>query len=206
MITTDNFFENEIILEDDRARLEPLTEKHIDALMAIALSNNDIWKFTLANITDEKSFTTYFNTALKERENKTSYPFAMFDKKENRYVGCTRYANISFRDKRLEIGWTWIDPQLQGSGINKHNKFLMLQFAFETLNLNRVELKTAGTNLKSQRAMEKIGAVREGVLRKHSINDVGVTRDTVYYSFINDDWPFIKETIFKELINIPQSR
>ena len=205
MITTDNFFEQQIILEDDRARLEPLSEKHFDTLMAIALSNNDIWKFTLANIVDEKSFTTYFNTALKERENKTSCPFAMFDKKDNRYVGCTRFANISFKDKRLEIGWTWIDPLLQGSGINKHNKFLMLQFAFETLNLNRVELKTAGTNLKSQRAMEKIGAVREGVLRKHSINDVGVTRDTVYYSFINDDWPFIKETIFKELINIPQS-
>ena len=206
MITADIFFEEEITLEDDRARLEPLTEKHFDALMTIALSNNDIWKFTLANIVDEKSFTTYFNTALKERENKASYPFAMFDKKETRYVGCTRFANISFKDKRLEIGWTWIDPLLQGSGINKHNKFLMLQFAFETLNLNRVELKTAGTNLKSQRAMEKIGAVREGVLRKHSINDVGVTRDTVYYSFINDDWPFIKETIFKEFINIPQSR
>ncbi len=198
MITTNNFFEQDIILEDDRARLEPLTEKHFDALMTIALSNNDIWKFTLANIFDESSFRNYFNTALKERENKSSYPFAMFDKKENRYVGCTRYANISFKDKRLEIGWTWIDPILQGSGINKHNKFLMLQFAFETLNLNRVELKTAGTNLKSQRAMEKIGAVREGVLRKHSINDAGLTRDTVYYSFINEEWPQIKETIFKE--------
>ena len=76
----------------------------------------------------------------------------------------------------------------------------MLQFAFETLNLNRVELKTAGTNLKSQRAMEKIGAVREGVLRRHSINDIGAIRDTVYYSFINDDWPRIKETIFKEFL------
>ena len=138
MITTDNFFEQEIILEDERARLEPLSQKHFDVLLAIALSNHEIWKFTLANITDENSFTTYFNAALKERENKTSYPFAMFDKKENRYVGCTRYAYISFKDKRLEIGWTWIDPLLQGSGINKHNKFLMLQFAFETLNLNRV--------------------------------------------------------------------
>jgi N-acetyltransferase len=201
MITPDNFFEQEIILQDDRARLEPLTERHFDALMAIALSNNDIWKFTLANIVDENSFRNYFNTALKERENKSAYPFAMFDKKENRYVGCTRYANISFKDKRLEIGWTWIDPLMQGSGINKHNKYLMLQFAFETLNLNRVELKTAGTNLKSQRAMEKIGAVREGVLRKHSINDIGVIRDTVYYSFINDEWPQVKENIFKEFLS-----
>lgn len=195
-----NFFDQEIILEDDRARLEPLTQKHFEPLMAIALSSPDIWKFTLANITDEKSFSGYFNTALKERENKTTYPFAMFDKKENRYVGCTRYANISFKDKRLEIGWTWIDPLLQGSGINKHNKFLMLQYAFEKLELNRVELKTAGTNLKSQRAMEKIGAIREGVLRKHSINDMGVTRDTVYYSFISDEWPAIKESIFKEFL------
>lgn len=195
-----NFFDQEIILEDGRARLEPLTQKHFEPLMAIALSNPDIWKFTLANITDKESFTNYFNTALRERENKTAYPFAMFDKKENRYGGCTRYANISFKDKRLEIGWTWIDPLLQGSGINKHNKFLMLQYGFETLKLNRVELKTAGTNLKSQRAMEKIGAIREGVLRKHSINDVGVARDTVYYSFISDEWPAIKENIFKEFL------
>ena len=166
------------------------------------MNNNEIWKFTLANITDEASFSKYFNTALKERDDKIAYPFAMFDKKENRYAGCTRYANISFKDKRLEIGWTWIDPALQGSGLNKHNKFLMLQFGFEALRLNRVELKTAGTNLKSQRAMEKIGAIREGVLRKHSINDAGITRDTVYYSFINDEWPAIKEKIFKEFLVI----
>ncbi len=197
---TDSFFEQETILEDERARLEPLTQKHFEPLLAIALNNPDIWKFTLAHIVDEAGFTRYFNTALKERENKASYPFAMFDKKENRYAGCTRYANISARDKRLEIGWTWIDPLLQGSGINKHNKYLMLNFAFEELKLNRVELKTAGTNLKSQRAMEKIGAVREGVLRKHSINDIGVARDTVYYSFINEEWPAIKESIFKEFI------
>ncbi len=193
-------FEKDVILEDDRAKLEPLTQKHFEPLLAIALSNPDIWKFTLANITDEESFRDYFNTAMQEKDTKASYPFAMFDKQENRYVGCTRYANISSRDKRLEIGWTWIDPLLQGSGINKHNKYLMLRFAFEELDLNRVELKTAGTNLKSQRAMEKIGAVREGVLRKHSINDLGVIRDTVYYSFISDEWPAIKEKIFKEFI------
>ena len=77
----------------------------------------------------------------------------------------------------------------------------MLEFAFEKLAFNRVELKTAGTNLKSQRAMEKIGAIREGVLRKHSINDAGISRDTVYYSFINDDWPQIKNKFFAEFMN-----
>jgi N-acetyltransferase len=195
------FFDQNIILEDERARLEPLTRNHYNDLMAIAVNNRNIWKFTSANITDEKSFSDYFETAMKERENKLSYVFAMFDKRENRYVGCTRYANITFKDLRLEIGWTWIDPALQGSGINKHNKFLMLRFAFEELGLNRVELKTSGTNLKSQRAMEKIGAVREGVLRKHSINDIGTIRDTVYYSFINDEWSAIKNSIFKEFVS-----
>ena len=193
-------FDNEQILEDDRARLEPLALHHYGPLQTIALSNPDIWKFTLANIMDEASFLNYFNTALQERDRQVSYPFAMFDKREGRYIGCTRYTNISFRDKRLEIGWTWIDPLLQGSGINKHNKFLMLRFAFEEMMLNRVELKTAGTNLKSQRAMEKIGAVREGVLRKHSINDAGVVRDTVYYSFLDTEWPGVRSTIFAELL------
>lgn len=197
---TTAFFDQQIILEDERARLEPLAQQHFEPLKQIALNNPDIWKFTLANITDDASFLAYFNTALKEKENQTSYPFAMFDKKAGRYVGCTRYANISFRDKRLEIGWTWIDPQLQGSGINKHNKFLMLNYAFEILKLHRVELKTAGTNLKSQRAMEKIGAIREGVLRKHSINDAGVVRDTVYYSFLDTEWPEVKQRIFSEFL------
>ena len=195
-----NFFIQNIKLEDSHARLEPLEEKHYGQLQDIALSDPAIWAFTLANITDEKSFRNYFDTALREKENGQSYPFAMFDKKENRYAGCTRYANISFKDKRLEIGWTWIDPILQGSGLNRHNKFLMLQYGFETLALNRIELKTAGTNLKSQRAMEKIGAQREGVLRKHSINDKGVVRDTVYYSFIKEEWPEIKAGIFKDML------
>src|SRR6478609_1387359 len=97
------FLDQQVILEDERARLEPLTRDHFNVLMAIALSNRDIWKFTLANIVDEAGFTNYFNTALKERENKASYPFAMFDKKENRYAGCTRFANISAKDKRMEI-------------------------------------------------------------------------------------------------------
>ena len=193
-----DFFDKEIILEDDRARLEPLTPRHYDALMAIALSNPDIWKFTMANITDEQSFSHYFNTALKEKENKTSYPFAMFDKRENRCVGCTRYANISFRDKRLEIGWTWIDPLLQGSGINKHNKFLMLQYCFEKLGLIRVFFKTDSNNKRSQRAMEKIGAKYEGTLRNHMIREDGTFRHSVYYSIIESEWEEVKSILSEQ--------
>jgi aminoglycoside 6'-N-acetyltransferase len=99
----------------------------------------------------------------------------------------------------MEIGWTWIHPSLQGTGFNKHVKFLMLQFGFEMIGLNRIELKTSLLNLKSQRAMQKIGAVKEGILRKNIINEDGSVRDTVYFSFISSEWPEIRNNIFASL-------
>lgn len=200
MISKDIFFEQEIILQNDRSKLEPLTEAHYEHLLPIAL-HTEIWEFTGAKVRNEADFRRYFNTALDERKTGRSYPFAIFDKQQNQYAGCTRYANISFVDKRLEIGWTWYNPSLQRTGINKATKILLLSFGFEELGLNRIELKTSHLNLKSQGAMLKIGAVKEGILRRHSINEDGLVRDTVYFSFIKEEWPHIKETIFKEFIS-----
>ena len=202
MIITDNFFEQEHILENERARLEPLAEKHFELLLPIAM-HTELWQFTGAKVRCPADFKRYFDTALAEKKAGSCYPFAIFDKQHNQYAGCTRYGNISFSNKRVEIGWTWYHPALQRSGINKASKFLLLSFGFETLGLNRIELKTSVLNLKSQGAMLKIGAVKEGVLRNHMINEDGLVRDTMYFSFIAQDWPHIKETIFKEFINIP---
>ena len=199
MITTDNFFEQEIILENERSKLEPLTEVHYEHLLPIAM-HKELWEFTGAKVKSEADFRRYFDTALLERKSGRSYPFAIFDKQQNQYAGCTRYANISFPDKRLEIGWTWYHPALQRSGINKATKILLLSFGFDQLNLNRIELKTSLLNLKSQGAMLKIGAVKEGVLRRHSINEDGLVRDTVYFSFIATEWSQVKKNIFKEFI------
>jgi len=199
MITTDNFFEQEIILENERSKLEPLTEVHYEHLLPIAM-HKELWEFTGAKVKNEADFRKYFDTALVERKSGRSYPFAIFDKQQNQYAGCTRYANISFPDKRLEIGWTWYHPALQRSGINKATKILLLSFGFDQLNLNRIELKTSLLNLKSQGAMLKIGAVKEGVLRRHSINEDGLVRDTVYFSFIATEWSQVKKNIFKEFI------
>lgn len=193
----DNFFEQEFILQNDRSKLEPLTEKHYEDLLPIAM-HTALWEFTGAKIRDEADFRRYFDTAISERKSGRSYPFAIFDKQKNQYAGCTRYANISFPNKRLEIGWTWYNPALQRSGINKATKILLLNFGFETLGLNRIELKTSSLNIKSQGAMLKIGAIKEGTLRRHSINEDGIVRDTVYFSFIKEEWPQIKKTIFKE--------
>jgi N-acetyltransferase len=199
MITTDNFFEQDHLLENERARLEPLTEKHFEWLLPIAM-HTELWEFTGAKVHSEADFKRYFDTALAEKKTGCSYPFAIYDKQHNQYAGCTRYGNISFPNKRVEIGWTWYHPELQRTGINKACKFLLLSFGFETLNLNRVELKTSILNLKSQGAMLKIGAVREGTLRQHMINEDGLVRDTVYFSFIKPDWPPVKETVFNEFI------
>lgn len=195
-----NLLQTEIILENDIARLEPLTEQHFKSLLPVAM-HIELWQFTGAYITNEAEFRHYFDTALEEKAAGLSYPFAIYDKRINEYVGSTRYANISLPNKRLEIGWTWYHPKVQRSGINKNCKFLLLSFGFDRLDLNRIELKTSHLNLKSQGAMLRIGAVKEGVLRRHSINDNGVVRDTVYFSFITEEWPEIKERVFGEMIS-----
>lgn len=198
-MNNDYFFEGEFILENERARLEPLTEKHFYLLLPIALER-EIWEFASADVRNEIDFRRYFNKALQERTEGKSYPFVIYDKQANCYAGSTRYANISMPDKRLEIGWTWYKPLLQRTGINKACKSLLLNFGFDKLELNRIELKTSQLNIKSQGAMLKIGAVKEGVLRKHTISENGTVRDTVYFSFIKEDWPAIKTTIFNEFL------
>lgn len=197
ILTADEFFSEEIVLQNHRSKLEPLSEKHYADLLPIALQK-ELWEFTGTKIKSEEDFRKYFDTALAERKSGLSYPFAIFDKQANQYAGCTRYANISFANKRLEIGWTWYHPALQRSGINKATKILLLSYGFEKLNLNRIELKTSSLNIKSQGAMLKIGATKEGIFRNHMINEDGIIRDTVYFSFIKEEWPVIKETYFKE--------
>lgn len=191
----DDYFHKNFVLENERARLEPLVPEHFEKLLPIAL-NLEIWEFASARVTDQESFQTYFDQALKERNGKISYPFAIYDKEASRYAGSTRYGNISFEHKRLEIGWTWYHPDLQRTGINKNCKGLLLGYAFDVLKCNRVELKTSSTNLKSQGAMLKLGAVKEGVLRRHMINGNGSVRDTVYFSFIREEWDEIRTNFF----------
>jgi N-acetyltransferase len=193
----DHFFTNELVLENERAKLEPLEERHFDLLWPIA-AQKEIWEFTSAKVYSFADFETYFNQALTERKTGLAYPFAIYDKKEKRYAGSTRYGNISFAHKKMEIGWTWYHPELQRTGLNRNCKFLLLRHGFETLDLNRIELKTSLKNLKSQTAIGKIGALKEGILRNHFINDDGTVRHTVFFSIIKEEWPEVRNTIFRE--------
>ena len=194
-----NFFSTAIVLEDDLLRIEPLEEKHFELLLPVAMQK-ELWLYTIQQINCPEDFKKYFNTALKEKEEQKSFPFAYFNKQTQLYVGSTRYLNIDFANLRLEIGSTWLHPSLHGIGFNKHCKFLLLSYAFEKLMLNRVELKTSHLNLKSQKAMLKIGAVREGIFRNHIVNEDGSIRHSHFFSFIKEEWPAIKNSIFKKLV------
>ncbi|HUS01217.1 MAG TPA: GNAT family protein [Chitinophagaceae bacterium] len=199
MFNESNFFDSEIILENERAKLAPLNVADLHQLATVAYEPS-IWQLGMSNIREEKDLKEYIDVALKERSAKLSYPFLIFDLQTNSVAGSTRYLNISFPHKRLEIGSTWIHPRHQATGLNKACKFLLLQFAFETLQFNRVELKTDVLNQQSQKAMRKIGAKEEGIFRSHSITSGGRIRDSIFFSIIKDEWPEIKDSIFKEFV------
>jgi N-acetyltransferase len=194
-----NFFDSPIILEDELVKIEPLEEKHFELLLPVAM-HQELWLYTIQQINSPEDFRKYFSIALEEKAQKKSYPFAYYDKQAQQYVGSTRYLNIDFGNLRLEIGSTWLHPSLHGKGFNKHCKFLLLSYGFEQLHLNRIELKTSHLNLKSQKAMLKIGAVRDGVFRNHIVNENGSIRHSHYFSFIKEEWPGIKNTIFKAFV------
>lgn len=183
--------------ENSIAKLRPLEESDFNAFIEIAFDES-IWIRTTNRIQTEEDLRKYVEDSIKERERKFRYPFTILDKRVNRIAGCTSYANISERDKRLEIGWTWLGKEFQGTGLNKACKFLLLQNAFENLGIVRVELKTDVLNMQSRKAMMKIGAVEEGILRSHTLMPDGRRRDTIYYSILKSEWKKIRETIFKE--------
>lgn len=190
-------FKDSIILENDRSRLSPLSWEHFEPLLEIALRYPDLLKLSPSKFGTKEDLQAYFEAALTNKTKAIRYPFVIFDKKENAFAGSTSFGNISNQNQRIEIGWTWIGKHFQRTGLNRNNKFLMLQYAFETLEFERVELKTDSRNMQSRKAMEGIGATYEGLLRSHTVMSDGYRRNTVYYSILKPEWTTIKERIFR---------
>ena len=179
-------------LEGRRVRMEPLDlDRHWDGLRAIGL-DPELWRWTLSLIRSEADLRAYLDTALTERSEGRSVPFATMDVASRQVAGCTRFGNIHLRDRRVEIGWTWVGRAFQRSHVNTEAKYLMMRHAFETWGCIRLELKTNFLNDKSRNAMKRIGCVEEGVHRRHSVNDDGVWRDTIFYSVLDTEWPAVK--------------
>jgi len=189
-----------IILENTRARLEPLSLDHLEKLLPVAMEDPQLLRYSPAAVHSAQLLNKYIQQAQVERFAGTKYPFAIFDKSVGQYAGSTSYGAISQADQRLEIGWTWIGKAFQRTGLNRNCKFLLLSYAFETIQFERVEFKTDARNLQSRKAIEQIGGVFEGEFRSHSIMSDGHRRNTVYYSILKSEWLSVKNRQFASLL------
>jgi RimJ/RimL family protein N-acetyltransferase len=185
-------------LEGEFVRLEPLRLDHLDALAEVGLEES-IWRWVPTQPQTIDDLRRYVETALDEEQRGVSLPFVTISKADSKIVGSTRFGNIDMPNRKVEIGWTWINPQWQRTAINTEAKLLMLTYAFETWNCIRVELKTDALNEKSRNAILRIGAKQEGILRRHLITDTGRYRDTVYFSVLDDEWPDVKQKLIDRL-------
>jgi RimJ/RimL family protein N-acetyltransferase len=187
-------------LESERVLLRPLTKDDEVALQAVA-NDESLWIYGISDLSKPGELRKYIANAIADRNNETCAVWVVIDKKTNQVAGCTRLAEISWRDERGQIGWTWIGNDFQGSGLNKEMKFLILNFGFEILGLNRIELKADERNHRSRQAILGIGATREGVLREHIKLHDGYIRNTVYYSILRSEWDIIKEQYFTNFVS-----
>ena len=173
------------------ARLEPLTLAHLAALTA-AGADPQIWKWYSVNGATPETMHAFVEDALEAQARGAAVPFTVFEQAGGAIVGTTRFGAIERKHKRAEIGWTFLTPARQRSGLNTEMKYLMLRHAFEAWGLQRVEFKTDALNDKSRNALKRIGASEEGILRKHMVTWTGRVRDSVYYSVIDSEWPRVK--------------
>jgi RimJ/RimL family protein N-acetyltransferase len=178
-------------LEGNHVRLVPLSLDHVPALWEVA-DDRDLWELGMSAIRTEDDLRRYVEAALAMQAAGAALPFATTEAATGRPIGSTRFGNVEPAHRRVEIGWTWIGRQWQRTPVNTEAKYLMLRHAFETWGCVRVELKTDVLNQRSRNAMLRIGAKEEGVLRKHSITDLGRVRDSVFFSIVDDEWPAVK--------------
>lgn len=197
-------FDQVPLLENHRVLLRPFQESDKAALREITL-DEEIWRYMISRISNEAELDAWIQTATNAYQLGTRYTFMIVDKATGQLAGSTSYGNISVPDKRLEIGWTWLSKSYRGTGLNRHCKYLLLRYAFEVLKMERVELKGDTRNMRSRKAMLKIGATEEGILRSHTLMHDGHRRDTVYYSILRPEWEQIKNTIFKDLVEHQQA-
>ena len=187
-----------IVLVGKFVRLEPLSMNHLNGLAEVAFEDS-IWKLNPIIISNDEKLRQYVETALDEKERGISLPFATIEKSSNKVIGSTRFGNIDVKNRRVEIGWTWIHPNWQRSAINTEAKFLMLRHAFEIWNCIRVELKTDVLNEKSRNAILRIGAKQEGIFRHPVVCETGRIRDTIYFSVLDSEWQEVKNNLASKL-------
>jgi RimJ/RimL family protein N-acetyltransferase len=189
MLVKDNFdFSQDYILEDERVLLRPLNSIDAADLAVYVRAEPEIWKFSLVAINEVADLQGYIDTAIQSRIDKTAYPFIVFDKQLNKYVGSTRFYDVQLNFETTQLGYTWYSKEVWGTGLNSHCKYLLLQFAFEQMNFKRVEFRADNNNKRSIAAMQKMGCTVEGILRSHLPKPDGTRRDSIILSITQEEW------------------
>ncbi|KEF38684.1 acetyltransferase, ribosomal protein N-acetylase [Schinkia azotoformans MEV2011] len=191
------FYKKQIILENQLVKLIPFEEKYKEQLKDIIYDEEVYYSVECRN---DEELQKYIDDTINQRMMGNAYPFLVIDKRTNEVAGSTRYGYIQFHNKRLEIGWTWYGKSYRGTGLNKACKFELLKFAFEVMEFRRVQFSADVRNIHSQKAIQKLGATKEGIFRANYIDTYGISRDDVYFSIVHTDWNEIKNRVFKEFI------
>jgi N-acetyltransferase len=193
-VTKDYILENKVVL------LRPLVKTDIEYLLPFALHEPEIWKYSLVSVAGAQGIENYIDTALAQKKLGIEYPFIVFDKRTNNYAGSTRFYDIQHANQTMQLGYTWYGSAFQATGLNKNCKFLLLQFAFEVLNIIRIEFRADNDNERSKAAMKSIGCVEEGVLRSNLATFTTKRRDSVVLSILKNEWENgVKENLLKKI-------
>ncbi|HEY5033448.1 MAG TPA: GNAT family protein [Actinomycetes bacterium] len=184
-----------VTLQGRHVRLEPLEPDHVTGLAAATAGDEEVWRWLPSFPADEAEMRAVVAAALAERDSGLRFPFAVLEAGSGRVVGSSSYLDIDPVDERIEIGWTWLSRSVWRSAVNTEAKLLLLGHAFDDLGCERVALKTHHQNERSQAAIARLGAVREGMLRHHVRHRDGTWRDSVYYSILSAEWPEARDRL-----------
>ena len=184
-------------LETSKVILRPIEENDYGYFLKLANPDPDMWQYFSLNLGDSEQLKRWMSMAFAESAAGTRRPFTIIDKATGEIAGSSSMGNISYHDLRLEIGWSWLGPAFRSTGINKHAKFAMMRHAFEELDFERVEFKTDVLNERARQGLRHVGGIEEGILRSHMTMWNNRRRTSIFYSVLKNEWPGLKETIFK---------
>ena len=187
-----------VTLELAPVRLVPLGPEHEEGLK-LAAADGQLWNLRVTSVPEPAQTRTYIETALQGRAAGHRFAFAVLDSASGEVIGCSSYHDIVPAVDRLEIGWTWYAARVQRTSVNTRAKLLLMTHAFETLGARLVGWRTDNFNFASQRAIERLGARKDGVLRHHALRRDGTVRDTVMYSLTAGEWPEVKAQLLWQL-------
>lgn len=179
------------VLKTDQFILRPIKEDDFEEMKELT-KNDKVWTYFTSNLSKQEELLNWIKIAIKSIENEERLAFTIIDRKNDKIIGSTSLGNFSARDKRIEIGWTWLSESIQGTGINQIIKLILLKYCFEELHLERIESKTDVLNIAARKGLKKSGFIEEGILRSHTLLANGRRRDSIYYSVLKNEWNNIK--------------